>query len=1535
MKTRLILLSFLLSLVVSLDAATFTWKNVTGNWTNAANWEENGVPQSGDTVVIAHGNVMLTSNAEVAQVDLSGGTLTGSANLSVTSVMNWTGGKLAGGGIGSVVILQDAMLNISGNNTKALEWYIASSGMTTWSGAGNINAGNGARFDNFAPGVFDITGVATFSHNLGGGITRFINGGTVRKSTFAATSVIDVQFENTGTVDLQIGRLDFTRGGTSSGNWMVGSGTILGFGGGTHDITLGASESISGAGGFVSFYGGTTTIGGAGSYTPNRTSLDGGTVNFNLDATGSQWDFNSGTLGGSGTVSVNSGGSFFWYAGTMTGSGMTSIPGDGSMTVGTSAVKMLTQRTISNAGTVTINGSGDINCGSGARFENQLDALFDIQSNCSINHNQGGGVTVFDNAGTVRRSGFGSLSIIDATFNNTGLVESLVAQLAFEGDGMSTGDWVVTSPAVLAFRTGTRTITLGEGESISGTGSVYFQSGTTTIAGTGNYDVVATSFFGGTGVFDVPQSTSSSVNMSSGTLSGSGTFTCTGNMTWNSASMTGSGTTEIPVDATLFFTSGSAKALQGRTINNFGTATWSGSNLNCGDGCVINNHEGALFNSTSAGSMDHNLGGNPPVFNNFGTMQRSSISGSTFVNVEFNNDGLVELTTGNFFFGQGGTSTGDWQVGSNSTLAFDGGDHQISLAVDKSITGSGTVQFGSNPATISGLGAYDPATTRVQSGNVNFNLDVTTGSLILSGGDLGGSGNFTVLNSMSWTGGEMSDAGKTIIPMGATLTISGNFAHTLRRDLDNSGIATCTDFGGINCGEGAVFSNLVTGVFDVQGDMTFSDSLGGDPAVFVNEGTFVRSAGTGLCRLNMRFDSTTGAEVQTGRLEFFRGGTSGGNWLIGSGTILGFSGDHTLTLGMGESILGDGLFRVSGGSMTIAGDGAFDVASTTISGGDLNFNLTSAASIDELSLSSGNLGGSGDVMVNTAFGWTGGGVVGTGTATVNSDATLTISGTSGKFFRGKIDNAGTTIWQGAGDINSGSGAVFHNQSGAVFDVQNSETMSYNLGGDEVMFLNDGTFQKSADSGDSTFNVVFDSSSLVDVTSGRVDFSRGGNSSGDWVVGNGAVIGFNGSHIIDLEGGQVITGEGAFASLGGTTRVRGSGTYDVTTTMISGGFLHFDMAASTTDFVELSNGALTGSGTLTVNDTCTWTGGNMEGSGVTVIPMGAALNISGSVSKGLRRDISNSGIFTWGGSGHINAGFGALFHNQAGGVFDIQVDQRFSYNVGGGEVTFLNEGTLRKSAGAGTAFFNVIFENAGAAVIESGTLRWERPFQQTAGSLELAGGNVTSVETMAFTGGEVRGSGTISADLDNDGATVRPGSSPGTLSITGDYHQRANGVLEIEVEGTNQGMDFDWLSVSGDVTLDGALTLVRGMSFVPDMGDTFDVVTGGSLTGEFSLVTGTTAGNGLCFNPTYTGTEVILMLIDATPTLHTGAFDAGMGEYAFELSGAPEKMYRIEATEGFGMWREVDTITLPTSKITVVDTLAGDFDYQFYRAIYLP
>ena len=297
-----------------------------------------------------------------------------------------------------------------------------------------------------------------------------------------------------------------------------------------------------------------------------------------------------------------------------------------------------------------------------------------------------------------------------------------------------------------------------------------------------------------------------------------------------------------------------------------------------------------------------------------------------------------------------------------------------------------------------------------------------------------------------------------------------------------------------------------------------------------------------------------------------------------------------------------------------------------------------------------------------------------------------------------------------------------------------------------------------------------------------------------------------------------------------------------TTNISGGTVSLNNASNSSTNLTLSGGFSSGSGALTVPGTFNWTAGTINGTGATTLTNTGTLTISGAGSKQLAiGTFNNAGTATWAsGSGALDVGAGAVFNNQ--GTLTIQSDTSFTNLLESAGSTFNNSGTLMKTAGAGITTFgaNTSFSNTGTVKAMSGTLAVNGGFTQTVGTslTQLNGGAISSTSPMTFTSGTLDGNGTITASVSNTGANVAPGLSPGTLTITGNYTQGAGGTLPI---GLASLASFDVLNVTGAATLAGTLTATSIGGFTPVAGNSFQVLTFGSRSGNFTTNNLTVSG----------------------------------------------------------------------------------------------
>jgi hypothetical protein len=113
--------------------------------------------------------------------------------------------------------------------------------------------------------------------------------------------------------------------------------------------------------------------------------------------------------------------------------------------------------------------------------------------------------------------------------------------------------------------------------------------------------------------------------------------------------------------------------------------------------------------------------------------------------------------------------------------------------------------------------------------------------------------------------------------------------------------------------------------------------------------------------------------------------------------------------------------------------------------------------------------------------------------------------------------------------------------------------------------------------------------------------------------------------------------------------------------------------------------------------------------------------------------------------------------------------------------------------------------------------WKGGTIVVSGDLNFSGGN-TLLEDNIVVGGTVTNSDPMKID------------SP--ITITGNFTQTGVGVLDFVVAGPNPG-DYGALGITGLATLDGGLAIDLTGGFRLATGDSFDLLTFRSLTGDFS------------------------------------------------------------------------------------------------------
>ncbi len=311
-------------------------------------------------------------------------------------------------------------------------------------------------------------------------------------------------------------------------------------------------------------------------------------------------------------------------------------------------------------------------------------------------------------------------------------------------------------------------------------------------------------------------------------------------------------------------------------------------------------------------------------------------------------------------------------------------------------------------------------------------------------------------------------------------------------------------------------------------------------------------------------------------------------------------------------------------------------------------------------------------------------------------------------------------------------------------------------------------------------------------------------------------------------------------------------------------------------LDLNGGTLGGSGSLTVTNLFTWTGGTMAGMGSTTIASDAQLLISGDTTKTLdSRTLTNLGTITWSGSGNILVKNAAPLFNE--GLFDIQSDATYQKDTWSAAGSFSNTGTLHKSAGTGTSTFDQIpVSCTGKLVADQGTL-------QINSSLTLA---------------------------------------PTTI-------------IDIGISGPNSPNNYGQIISPNPITLKGTLQVSYLNDYSPEP-QTFYSAISAPLQGTFLNFLAPAVSDGLFLNPVYLPDRVQLELISPTPVLKTKGDFNNDGLFSFDIQGAVNQQYGVDASTNLVDWVRIQTGTIPASTVwTFADTDQLTFPQRFYRVSYNP
>ncbi|HET9529318.1 MAG TPA: HYR domain-containing protein, partial [Blastocatellia bacterium] len=273
-----------------------------GLWQNQLNWSGDQLPGAGDnacipsaftvtlssgaqsiaglmndgTLIISGGDLLISAASTSNNLTINSGSMLSIGDtFAVSGNMTIAGGNVTGGG--TLAINSGAVLNIT-SGASFIGVTVNNSGTTNWTNPGSIFMDSGAVFNNLPGGLFHAQNEGVDVFSMGGG--AFNNSGEFRKSTSTGSVSFagGVPFNNSGTVDVQLGTLSFGSGYTqTAGNLLLNGGdlsidgTILIQGG-----ALSGSGTINGSvsnGGQVNPGGSPGIINIAGDYTQTSTGV--------------------------------------------------------------------------------------------------------------------------------------------------------------------------------------------------------------------------------------------------------------------------------------------------------------------------------------------------------------------------------------------------------------------------------------------------------------------------------------------------------------------------------------------------------------------------------------------------------------------------------------------------------------------------------------------------------------------------------------------------------------------------------------------------------------------------------------------------------------------------------------------------------------------------------------------------------------------------------------------------------------------------------------------------------------------------------------------------------------------------------------------------------------------------------------------------------------------------------------------------------------------------------------------------------------
>ena len=777
----------------------------------------------------------------------------------------------------------------------------------------------------------------------------------------------------------------------------------------------------------------------------------------------------------------------------------------------------------------------------------------------------------------------------------------------------------------------------------------------------------------------------------------------------------------------------------------------------------------------------------------------------------------------------------------------------FSLSKTYSLSGTGSLATG-HTSVLTGA-TFTQNTSSLAYKHSTDNLEIQfDAEYRLQGGELLVGENTVVTGTLAQSGGRLTTT-NLILQDGSNYALNDGTLVILdkwRRD-ESAGTVTFTQSDGSFSALSASLGGTGTTAVNFNGGSVFiaeTLSLAAGATVTVDDATL---SATALTVTNgARFDATdeavfVGSLADTGvkiaeTISISLSEVGGGSLGIGNGGDVYLGLGATMTIAGRTTVTGSGILAIQQNATFQTGQLTFSPANLNWSAGALELTnsdlrvATIAGGTEEsfwgstlglTSLQGLKVSGGVNVYTNASLNLSSG-VLESGSVAVSSGGTFILSGSailrtgsfsfdhaSNRTFElsgGKLQTTGDLVYYGGsgliGTITSGTHSVGGNfeirdffsdmrQSGGSLTVNNELRIGAGVSDNFSVFRI------------ATGSILTTGKTIVGYSSTSTFFHAGGTHSGGTLqLGNGSTG--DGTYAITLAGGgsvdfsSIELWNGAFSQSAGaveadtlsigtsTGTTARTGTYRLRGGTLSVGTLNIASGSAATGVLEQSAGSLTVTGSLNIQNTSgsfTFRNGIVEAAAVINRGTVTLESGTGSETRSIGGPITN--------------------HHQLTAAADT---------------TLTDTGLVLNNEATGT----VTLQNGAHLILEAGASLQNHGLINGSGTLGGAGASLTNA------------------------GTISPGSSPGTLTFSGDFTQTSTGTLALEIGGLIAGAEFDQFFLTNGIHLfQGALTISFISGFVAESGQTFDLIGSANATYLFDSV----VVNGLAPGLEWTTTEM--------------------------------------------------------------------------------